>query len=100
MRRAKLILVSLAVVVSAFAAFSGSAMADDLNCHNARGDLVRCDGDLYTPYDNNDYYNPYYSFYNPNFNDLYYSPYGYSNNYSSCPFWGDFEGPVNQSDCF
>ena len=98
MRRAKLILVALAVVVSAFAAFSGPAMADDPNCHNARGDLIRCDGDLYAPFNYNyDNYNPYYY----NSYPSYYNPYdSYWNNYSSCPFWGDTSGIVNQWDCF
>ena len=60
MRRAKLILVALAVVVSAFAAFSGPAVADDPNCHDARGDLIRCDGDFYVPYNDTYSYDPYY----------------------------------------
>jgi len=34
-------------------------MADDLNCRDARGDLIRCDGDLYAPYYNTPDYNAY-----------------------------------------
>ena len=52
MRRIQLVLGALAIVVTSFAAFSGPAMADDLNCRDAKGDLIRCDGDLYAPYNN------------------------------------------------
>ena len=52
MRRIKLVLGALAVMVAAFAAMSGPAMADDLNCRDARGDLVRCDGQLFEPVNN------------------------------------------------
>lgn len=36
---------------------------------------------------------------------VYYVPfygYGYYNHYADydCPFWGDFDGPVNHFDCF
>ena len=77
MRRIKLVLGALAVMVAAFAAVSGPAMADDLNCRDAQGDLIRCDGDLYTPYNaDNNYYpyygNNYYPYYDNN-----YSPYDY-----------------------
>ena len=66
MRRIKLILAMVAVLVGTLALQAGPAMADDLDCRDARGDLIRCDGDLYEPYNNNDYYyysfNPYYYF--------------------------------------
>ena len=96
MQRIKLVLGALAVAVASFAAVSGPAMADDLNCRDARGDLIRCDGDLYAPYNNNNNYSPY--FFTPYYN--YFNPYSYWNDYSSCPFWGDTEGIVNQWDCF
>ena len=35
MRRSKFVLGALALVVATFAAFSSSAMADDLNCRDA-----------------------------------------------------------------
>ena len=101
MRRIQLVLAALAVAVASFAAISGPAMADDLNCRDAKGDLIRCDWDLYTPYNNNN--NDYYNYYNPYYYDMndYYSPYyNYWNDYSSCPFWGDTSGIVNQGDCF
>ena len=108
MRRIKLVLAALAVAVASFATISGPAMADELNCRDARGDLIRCDGDLYAPYNNYDYFNPYSYSYNPY--SYFYNPYSYFYNpysyfyspytYSSCPFWGDFEGPINQWDCF
>lgn len=54
MRRIQLVLAALAIVVTSLAAFSGSAIADDLDCRDAKGDKIRCDGDLYVPYG---YYN-------------------------------------------
>ena len=51
MRRIKVILAALALVGASFAAFSGPAMADNLNCHDASGNLVRCDGQLFAPID-------------------------------------------------
>jgi hypothetical protein len=57
MRRIKLVLGALAVMVAAFAAVSGPAMADDLNCRDARGVLVRCDGQLFEPVNNNGFNN-------------------------------------------
>jgi hypothetical protein len=97
MRRIKLILAALSVAVASFAAFSGPVLADDLDCRDAKGDLIRCDGDLYAPYyhdnddhfyfDNGDYYDRYYEddfyFFNPY--DYFYSPYS---------FYGGCEGPV------
>ncbi len=84
MRRIKLLLAALSVVVASFAAFSGPALADDLDCRDARGDLIRCDGDLYAPYSyydryfDDDYYDYYFDddfyFYNPYYFDHY--PYG------------------------
>jgi len=71
MRRIKFVFAALAIVVASFAAFAGPAMADDLNCRDARGNLIRCDGQLYEPYnrgyyDNSVYYPPFlYPAYNP-----------------------------------
>ena len=73
MRRIKLLFAAVAVVLAAFAAGSGPALADDLNCRDARGNWIRCDGDLYRPvhqnrdhgynyYNNYDHY-PYYNYY-------------------------------------
>ena len=82
MKRIQIILGALAIVVTSFAAISGPALAEDLNCRDARGDLIRCDGDLYSPYNSNDdYFSPYF------FNPYYY--YGGFDDYSyGC------EGPV------
>src|SRR4051794_5360073 len=89
--RLKLVIAAVAVMVAAFVAVSGPAMADDLNCRDAQGDLIRCNGDLYTPYnaDNNNY--PYYD--NNN-----YSPYDYgmtSNNdyglFGPCGLFGVYD---------
>ena len=76
MRRIRLVLGALAVVVASFVAFAGPAVAQDLDCRDARGDLVRCDGDLYAPYDNDHYYDDYDFYYNP-FLFYYYNPYFY-----------------------
>ena len=71
MKRIKLVLAALAVMVAALAAFSGLAMADDLNCRDAYGNLIRCDGQYYAPV-NNGYNDPYYNGYS----DPYYNNYG------------------------
>jgi hypothetical protein len=49
MRRIQLVLTALAVVVTSLAAFSGSAKADDLNCRDAWGNLIWCEGDFFAP---------------------------------------------------
>jgi hypothetical protein len=96
-KRIQLILGALAIVVTSFAAISGPALAEDLNCRDARGDLIRCDGEFYSPYDNDDdyFYDDYYSFYNDD--DDYFSPYFFNPYY----YYGGFddysygcEGPV------
>jgi hypothetical protein len=70
MRRIQLVLGALAIVVTSLVAFAGPAMADDLDCRNARGDLIRCDGELYAPHYNTSGYNNYpYPFYS---SDAYY----------------------------
>jgi hypothetical protein len=73
-KRIQIILGVLAIVVTAFAAISGPALADDLNCRDARGDLIRCDGEFYSPYDDDDY------FYNDDYDlvDYYFSPYSFN----------------------
>ena len=85
MRRMKLVLAGLAVMVATFIAASGPAMAQDLNCYDAWGNLIRCDGMYYTPVYNYDY-NPYnYNYgYNPFNYD--YNPYNY--NYGYNPYGG------------
>jgi len=53
---------------------------DDLNCRDARGDLIRCDGELYEPYYNTSGYNDYPPFYF-DYNDYYppfYNDYSYT----------------------
>jgi hypothetical protein len=52
---------------------------------NARGDLIRCDGDLYSPYDDDDGY-----YYNNNYWD---DDYYWDDNYDFSPF---FFNPYNQ----
>jgi hypothetical protein len=103
MRRIKLVLAALSVAVASFAAFSGPVLADDLDCRDARGDLIRCDGDLYAPYYNHhDNYDHYYD--NDDYFDHYYNPYLFFNPYLFSPYnyYGGFdddysygcEGPV------
>jgi hypothetical protein len=96
MRRIKLVLATLSVAVASFAAFSGPVLADDLDCHDARGDLIRCDGDLYAPYYNHDNYDHYYD--DDDYFDHYFNPYLFFSPYN---YYGDFddysygcEGPV------
>ena len=91
MKRIQIILGALAIVVTSFAAISGPALAEDLNCRDARGDLIRCDGEVYSPYDNDDDYffydDDYYLDDDHFFNPYYY--YGGSDDYAyGC------EGPV------
>ncbi len=93
-KRIQIILGALAIVVTSFAAVSGPALAEDLNCRDARGDLIRCDGEFYSPYDDDNYFYDDY-FYN---NDDYFSPY-FFNPYAY--YYGGFddysygcEGPV------
>lgn len=97
-KRIQIILGAIAIVVTSFAAISGPALAEDLNCREARGDLIRCDGEFYSPYDNDDdsFYDDDYSFYD----DDYYLNDGYFFN-PSYYYYGGFddysygcEGPV------
>lgn len=91
-KRIQLILGALAIVVTSFAAISGPAMADDLNCRDARGDLIRCEGDLYTPYDDDGYY---FNYYNDNyyFSPFLFNPYYYYGGFDDAYSYG-CEGPV------
>ena len=70
MRRVQLVLAALAMLVTALTAFSGPVLAQDLNCRDARGYLIRCDGELYAPYDHGRYYDDYY--YGDYYDDDYY----------------------------
>jgi hypothetical protein len=97
MKRIRLVLGALAIVVASFAAVSGPVLADELDCRDARGDLIRCDGDLYAPYDNDtrdfDYYYTNYD-YDDYFSPYYfYSPYFFYNDFDDDYFYG-CEGPV------
>ena len=81
MRRIKLVFATLVVLVAAFVAFSGPAVAEE--CEDAWGYLIECGGELYIPYDNaypyyNDYspfYGPYHSDYSPFYSDYTYEDY-------------------------
>ncbi len=99
-KRIQIILGALAIVVTSFAAVSGPALADDLDCRDARGDLIRCDGEFYSPYDDDDdyFYDDY--FYNDDYyldDDYYFSPY-FFNPYNYYGGFDDYsygcEGPV------
>lgn len=75
MRRIKLVFATLVVLVAAFAAFSGTAVAEE--CEDAWGNLIECGGELYAPYGSDyyghdDYYPPFYS---PFYNDYNYEDY-------------------------
>src|SRR4028118_2014013 len=95
-KRIQIILGALAIVVTSFAAISGPALAEDLNCRDARGDLIRCDGDLYLPYDNDDdyFYDEDY-FYNDDddsFSPYFFNPYYYYGGFDDYSY--GCEGPV------
>ena len=99
MKRIQIILGALAIVVTSFAALSGPALAEDLDCRDARGDLIRCDGEFYSPYDD-DYYNDDDFYY---YNDDYYldDDYDFSPYFFNPYYYGGFddysygcEGPV------
>ena len=81
MRRIQVVFAALAVVVAAFAASVGPAMAQSLDCRDARGDFIRCDGDLYAPYDDGYYWDDYYPYndywWGNGWDDGYYYPYYY-----------------------
>ena len=97
MRRIKLTLAALTVMVAMLATASGSAMAQDLNCQDAWGNWISCDGTYYAPVDNswwgNDWNNGWWG------NNWWWSPWWW-NDVQDCPFWGDTSGIVNQWDCF
>lgn len=79
-RRIKLVLAALAIMVATFVAGSGSAMAEDLNCHDAWGNMIRCDGTYYAPvndYGYNNHWNPYWYGYTNYWNPFWYGYYRY-----------------------
>lgn len=101
MKRIQIILGVLAIVVTSFAAISGPALAEDLNCRDARGDLIRCDGEFYSPYDDDDYfYDDDYYFYNDDYylDDDDFSPYFFNPYYYYYGGFDDYsygcDGPV------
>jgi hypothetical protein len=107
MKRIQMVLAALAIVVTSLAAFAVPAMADDLDCRDAKGDLIRCDGDLYAPY-SHDYhfdsdYNDYFDndYFDNDYFDRYYddyfffSPYNYYGGFDNDSYYYDgCEGPV------
>ena len=100
MRRIRLVLGALAVVVASFVAFAGPAVAQDLDCRDARGDLVRCDGDLYAPYDNDHYYDDYD--YDDYYDNFYYNPllFYYNNPYFYYADEDEFEDFIDEYEDF
>ena len=92
MRRIKLVLAALSVAVASFVAFSGPVLADDLDCRDARGDLIRCDGDLYAPYYNHDKYYDNDDYFDHYFNPYLFSPYNYYGGFDDYSY--GCEGPV------
>ena len=104
MKRIQMVLAALAIVVTSLAAFAVPAMADDLDCRDAKGDLIRCDGDLYEPYDRDSYYddndyNDYFDndYFDNDYDDYYFffSPYNYYSGFDNDYYYYDgCEGPV------
>jgi hypothetical protein len=89
MRRIQLTLAALAMVVTALTAFSGPVVAQDLNCRDARGYLIRCDGELYAPYDHGSYYH----------DDGYYDNGYYDNGYYDDGYYDD-DYYYDDEDCW
>ena len=108
MRRIKLVLAAAALTVSMLTAIASPALADDFTrCRDLRGDFVRCYGDLFQGVDNNfrinDFNDDDFFFGSPFFvSPFFVSPFFFDGFgfVSNCPFAGDFEGPVNEFDCF
>jgi hypothetical protein len=113
MRRITLVLAALAIVVSTIAAFSVPAIAqNDPNCSDAWGNWISCDGQLYSPADDswdNGWNN---TPVDNSWGNGWDNGWGWDNQNNDgwsweewqaaqeCPYWGDFEGPINQGDCF
>lgn len=98
MARIKLILGVLTVVVASLVAFSGPAMADNLNCKDTWGNWIKCDGTYYAPVSHNYWnYPSYTNWWYPSYTNWWGSDW---NDVQNCPFWGDTTGIVNQWDCF
>ena len=93
MKRIQMVLAALTIVVTSLAAFAVPAMADDLDCRDAKGDLIRCDGDLYEPYDRGSYYDD-NDYYYPPFYTLFYNDYNYGD-YDEDDFEDYFEDYYN-----
>jgi hypothetical protein len=87
MRRIKLVLGALALVVAMFAAFAGPAMADNLNCRDASGFLIRCDGQFFAPV-NDGFNNGFFldNGFNTGFNSPFFFNDGFNSNFSNCLF--------------
>ena len=97
MKRIQMVLAALAIVVTSLAAFAVPAMADDLDCRDAKGDLIRCDGDLYVPYGDNYYFdNDYNDYFDNDYDDYYFflSPYNYYGGFDNDSYYDGCEGPV------
>ena len=97
MKRIQMVLAALAIVVTSLAAFAVPAMADDLDCRDAKGDLIRCDGDLYAPYGDNYYFdNDYNDYFDNDYDDYYFflSPYNYYGGFDNDYYYDCCEGPV------
>jgi hypothetical protein len=63
MRHIKVTVAALTIAVSSLAALSGTAMADELNCRDAWGNWIRCDGTYYAPvntWDDSGWWNPWW----------------------------------------
>jgi hypothetical protein len=109
------LLVGFMLVAMMLATVAGPALANDGkndndNNHHNNGFNVFDDNDNnhndfdhnndFLVFNNDDDFDDFDHFNNDINDDFFFSPFttfGFAN---SCPFWGDFEGPVNQFDCF
>ena len=89
MKRLKVILalaLALGMMVTIFVApaLANNNNNNDLNCRDARGNLIRCDGDLFRPVNDNHFNNVCCDFHDNNFVGV--NPFGF-NTFANCGHW-------------
>ena len=90
MKRLKVILalaLALGMMVTIFVAPALANNNNDLNCRDARGNLIRCDGDLFRPVNDNNFRNHCCDFdRNAAINFVGFNPFGF-NTFANCGHW-------------
>jgi len=90
MKRLKVILalaLALGMMVTIFVApaLANNNNNNDLNCRDARGNLIRCDGDLFRPVNDNNFHRDCCGFDN-DINFVVFNPFGF-NTFDNCGHW-------------